>query len=314
MTNMVFTPNQTQSICPEDPSMANVNCTVDSDCPKGAPVINGNGVRTGTCNVETKTCNIYAWCPVEKDVLPLPNDSILKDSKRFTVLIKNQIEFIKFGVKRRNVIDIINDKNYLRNCTYSSTSEIDRFCPIFELGTIAKYAKVDYDEISIKGGVIAINIRWDCNLDYSEKQCRPEYSFRRLDNKDVNIAKGLNFRFANYYTDNNRNSRDLVKAYGIRFLIKVTGRAGKFNIVPLFLNIGSGIGLLGIATILCDFLMVHCLRKGYYYYDRKYFIVEDVDKEFSESYQEQVTSSQLQPQNEEEHVRSRVGEYNRFRD
>ena len=31
--------------------------------------------------------------------------------------------------------------------------------------------------------------------------------------------------------------RDLFKAYGIRFIIKVSGEAGKFAIVPLLLNL-----------------------------------------------------------------------------
>jgi len=43
--------------------------------------------------------------------------------------------------------------------------------------------------------------------------------------------------------------RDLVKAFGIRFIIKVSGNAGKFGVIPLLLNIGSGIGLLAIVSI-----------------------------------------------------------------
>lgn len=58
--------------------------------------------------------------------------------------------------------------------------------------------------------------------------------------------------------------------------------------------------------------MVHCLKKGYYYYDRKYLIVEDVDKELSSSCQEH--SYGTQPQDEEVNIRSRVGEYSRFND
>lgn len=58
--------------------------------------------------------------------------------------------------------------------------------------------------------------------------------------------------------------------------------------------------------------MVHCLKKGYYYYDRKYMIVEDVDKELSTSCQEQFNNTQ--PRDEEVHVRARVGEYARFQD
>ena len=39
---------------------------------------------------------------------------------------------------------------------------------------------------------------------------------------------------------------------GIKFIIVVVARAGKFNIVPLLITIGSGIGLLSIATIIAD--------------------------------------------------------------
>jgi hypothetical protein len=48
--------------------------------------------------------------------------------------------------------------------------------------------------------------------------------------------------------------RDLFKAYGIRFIIKVTGRAGKFDVVPLLLNIGSGVGLLAVVSSLVVFI------------------------------------------------------------
>ena len=56
------------------------------------------------------------------------------------------------------------------------------------------------------------------------------------------------FRYANYYYENGTQMRDLIKATGIRFVIKVTGQAGKFNVVPLLLNIGSGLGLLAIVS------------------------------------------------------------------
>ena len=43
MTNMIISPNQTQSTCPEDPKFPNVRCTKDSDCPPLKPVENGHG-------------------------------------------------------------------------------------------------------------------------------------------------------------------------------------------------------------------------------------------------------------------------------
>ena len=42
----------------------------------------------------------------------------------------------------------------------------------------------------------------------------------------------------------------LYKAYGLRFIINVSGTAGKFNIIPLMLTIGAGIGLMSKFIIL----------------------------------------------------------------
>ena len=47
---------------------------------------------------------------------------------------------------------------------------------------------------TFQGGVIAINIHWDCNLDFDISNCRPKYSFSRLDDPEAKIAKGWNFR------------------------------------------------------------------------------------------------------------------------
>ena len=55
-------------------------------------------------------------------------------------------------------------------------------------------------------------------------------------------------RYAATYVKDGQPYRDLFKAYGIRFLIKSTGKAGKFSIVPLLLNVGSGVGLLAVVS------------------------------------------------------------------
>ena len=66
---------------------------------------------------------------------------------------------------------------------------------------------------------------------------------------DVLMQFWLYYRYAAFYENNGTLSRDHFKAYGLSFIIKVTGRAGKFNIVPLLINIGSGIGLLAFVGI-----------------------------------------------------------------
>lgn len=63
--------------------------------------------------------------------------------------------------------------------------------------------------------------------------------------------------------------RILNKAYGIRFIISVTGTAGKFNLVPLLLTIGSGLGLLTLATLVADFCLLNIATKKKFYQDLK---------------------------------------------
>ena len=43
MTNMIISPNQNQSTCPEDPNFSDARCKSDSDCTPFEPVKNGNG-------------------------------------------------------------------------------------------------------------------------------------------------------------------------------------------------------------------------------------------------------------------------------
>ena len=43
-------------------------------------------------------------------------------------------------------------------------------------------------------------------------------------------------RFANKYRQDGKDYRVLVKAFGLRFIINVSGQAGKFDIVPLMIS------------------------------------------------------------------------------
>lgn len=48
-----------------------------------------------------------------------------------------------------------------------------------------------------QGGIMGIQVKWDCNLDRAASLCLPRYSFRRLDTRDVehNVSPGYNFRY-----------------------------------------------------------------------------------------------------------------------
>ncbi|KAI2651467.1 P2X purinoceptor 4 [Labeo rohita] len=227
LTNMIITPNQTQSKCAENPNPASI-CTSHKDCKRGFNDARGDGVRTGRCvtyNETMKTCEVLSWCPLEKI---------------------NNIRYPKFNFNKRNILPNINS-TYLTQCVFSRKTDPD--CPIFRLKDIVEEADEDFQTMAVHGGVMGVQIRWDCDLDMPQSWCVPRYTFRRLDNKDPenNVAPGYNFRFAKYYKETDgTETRTLIKGYGIRFDVLVFGQAGKFNIIPTLLNIGAGLALLGL--------------------------------------------------------------------
>ena len=108
----------------------------------------------------------------------------------------------------------------------------------------------NYSRLTLKGGVINVDIKWDCNLEWDfMKYCLPRYHVHILDDT------GWNFRHAKYHEENRRT---LIKAYGIKFLLNVSGNGGKFNLTKTVIILVTGLGLMGIANILCDFVLLGC--------------------------------------------------------
>lgn len=71
----------------------------------------------------------------------------------------------------------------------------------------------------------------------------------------------IHFRYSRNFKDaNGTEFRTLYKAYGIKFVISVSGQARKFAPVPFFTNVGSGLALLSIVSLIkatCTSVWVH---------------------------------------------------------
>ena len=67
------------------------------------------------------------------------------------------------------------------------------------------------------------------------------------------------------------------KTYGIYFIVNVHGEARKFSFIPLLLNLGAGLALLSITTVICDIIVLHLHKNRVYYQDKKYLTVEGLD-------------------------------------
>ncbi|VDI51645.1 P2X purinoceptor 4 [Mytilus galloprovincialis] len=278
ITNLIETPKQTIGICSEDPKVLGLTVqhpvSVLQEKYFQLEMVSFLQVLllTGECNTTVGRCLIRAWCPVENGAAKAPEPPALLGSKDFTVFIKNNIQFPKFKVKRRNLLDFFNN-SMLSSCRFNQNHPEDQYCPIFILNDIVNLTGSNYEEMAVSGGVIEIQIQWNCNLDLSESDCVPKYIFRRLDSSDYKISKGYNFRYAKYYKENDVEYRTLFKAFGIKFILSVTGEAGKFNLEPFLINVGSGLAILGMATVICDIVVLYFLKARNLYKDKKYLQV-----------------------------------------
>uniref|UniRef100_F6TSC2 P2X purinoceptor n=1 Tax=Macaca mulatta TaxID=9544 RepID=F6TSC2_MACMU len=224
MTNFLKTEGQEQRLCPEYPTRRTL-CSSDRGCKKGWMDPQSKGIQTGRCVVyegNRKTCEVSAWCPIEA-VGEAPRPALLNSAENFTVLIKNNIDFPGHNYTTRNILPGLNI-----TCTFHKTQNPQ--CPIFRLGDIFRETGDNFSDVAIQGGIMGIEIYWDCNLDRWFHHCRPKYSFRRLDDKTTNVSlyPGYNFRYAKYYKENNVEKRTLIKVFGIRFDILVFGTATVF--------------------------------------------------------------------------------------
>uniref|UniRef100_A0A3Q1IFY9 P2X purinoceptor n=1 Tax=Anabas testudineus TaxID=64144 RepID=A0A3Q1IFY9_ANATE len=280
LTNVIMTPKQIQSRCPELPSPS-TSCVDDCDCFEGHNDPRGSGIQTGLCvnySATVQTCEVLSWCPLEQDTM-VPEPALLNAAADFTVLIKNSITYPKFKVNRRNILPHINS-SYLKKCEFNPSTDPD--CPIFRLKNIASEAGEDFQDMAVKGGILGIFIDWSCDLDWGAHRCFPKYSFRRLDNKNPvnNVAPGYNFRFAKYYqTPDGQESRTLIKAYGIRFDIIVFGTGGKFGIVPTIINLGAALTILALIPAVCDWILLTCMSKRDLYKKNKVTHLNEADSE-----------------------------------
>ncbi|XP_010790236.1 P2X purinoceptor 3-like, partial [Notothenia coriiceps] len=194
----------------------------------------------------------------------------MMEVENFTIFIKNSIRFPTFNYTKGNFLTTITN-DYIKTCNFDMVN--NTYCPIFKVGDVVRYAQQNFTKLANKGGVIGIKIGWVCDLDKSDDQCNPSYSFTRLDamSQKNAVSPGYNFRFAKYFKmDNGTEYRTLVKAYAIRFDVLVNGNAGKFNMIPTLINMVAAFTSVGVGTVLCDIILLNFLKGAEQYKAKKF--------------------------------------------
>ncbi|KAM4620859.1 P2X purinoceptor 1 isoform 2-T2 [Polymixia lowei] len=282
MTNYIITEGQKMGKCPELPGKH--NCSSDTDCGGGGYKRAGHGRMTGVCVNDTHTCEVLTWCPIEDD-RNIPDPPLLMSAENYTLFIKNSITFPLFAVTRSNLVESVDGK-YISKCLHDPKNA--PLCPIFRLGDIVQLSGFNFNTIAKVGGAIGIVVDWTCNLDLDITNCKPKYTFHGLygnpgEKDNARASVGYNFRYAKHYMEDKQQKRTLLKVFGIRIDIIVQSLARKFNIIPTLTAIGSGVGIFGVATVVCDLVLLNLLPKKEFYKNMKFKYtdtqVQDPDSE-----------------------------------
>jgi hypothetical protein len=177
---------------------------------------------------QSKYNSFIGWCPVQRYLPPLKEyNAVLVQTKNATLWLRHNVLFQDYNIRVNNF-----DSNILwDDCHYDPEEALN--CPKFVLNDIIKYtanAEVPFEKMAKFGATIVLAIDWKCEIDaflyffrknYSSLyDCKPKYSFTRVDNILKSPYTGnRTYWYAHYFG----NMRTHYLSYRIRFVVRVTG-------------------------------------------------------------------------------------------
>ena len=177
--------------------------------------------------------------------------AVLIETINSTLYIDNSVEFPNEG---KVINNLLKDK-----CYYDPLS--DPYCPIFKLGDIIRFSpntNNSYAEIAKFGATFMINIEWKCFLPlFSEFDCKPNYSFRRVDVWGNHSQIIYNLKA---FYNSNGDKRKIIRSFKIRFQVQVKATLSRYDFFN-FLTINSAYtGVFSLMLWLFTFLVRHKLK------------------------------------------------------
>lgn len=253
-------------------------CGTDNTCTEGTYV--EYGILTGRCANLTgfgMRCELFGWGPVEQNSAATP-EGVLTHTAESTLFIRCSVNFPSYKIL---------ESNYAEGYVEGQNG--------FTVAQLLEKAQTTFDDCAQFGAIISVTVSWECAFDPWSNPCVAKFEATRIDTASEK-SKGFNFRYAHSYylspdgtTENAVRYRDLFKAYGIRFFFNVAGEGRRFSIVPLLVNIGSGMALLAVATIITDLLAMYLFPGHEMYAKAKYKYLEVNGRSISESSEEETS-------------------------
>jgi len=252
-TSMVTNVEFANTTCPDMGS----TCTTDDDCTADSFVPYSNdGMLTGKCidgpGQKNKYCEVRGWCATNNTYPRDPDDhDVTVDGvDEWSLFVRLNAEFSAFDKKMNTAADKLHPG-------------LNQWL----IKDILANASVTMDDVRSKGAIVLMKATFDCDFNEDDK-CIPTWEMSRLDKTFEGQSFSTGF---NYYEkiQVSETERIINKRYGLKVEINVSGQGGKFSIVQCGIALGSGIGLLSVASLVTDFLLQN-VCKSQKYIERKF--------------------------------------------
>lgn len=238
VTTRLTVMKQSRGIC-EDQKMP---CTLDADCSSVEDV-------EGRCT-ENGFCDEPAWCDDE----PNPEHYQI-DSADLQIWVKSSIQFLTLNPNKIYSTEVDHPYPELGWNTFS-VQELLKRCNL---------APVLYEEVAELGAAIEVQLNWHCDI--SQDKCSPTIHAKRLDTIFSQEHIGFKFSYAEYVSE---HERVLNTVSGIQIFFKSSGRGRKVSIPAVVQRFSLNSGLLALAGIVADLLMLKVFQLQKKYEARKY--------------------------------------------
>jgi len=257
----------------------------DEACIPGGPDVNNctegflsrTGMQTGHCNASKvqpgmHRCEVIGWCPgepEEDEISPLGNVG------NFTLFLRTNVKFPGMQDADGKTLEFTNANGTVPTFGWN----------LFSLNDILGFGGIRYEDIQATGADVVMNIYFDCDLDLGMEKCGPRLPFEvvRLDTPNSELSRGYNMRWLSAVSfvpdvesapdavfDVGGDTRAVVKAFGPRIRVQITGQGRRWDLMRLTTTLGAGLALLGVATLVVDLLLLYVLPLKHTYQGLKY--------------------------------------------
>lgn len=238
VTTRLTAMKQSRGIC-EDEKMP---CSSDAYC-------SSHGDVEGRCT-ENGFCEEPAWCNDEEK-----HEHYQIDSGDLQIWVKSSIQFLTLNPSR--IFSTENDHPYPELGWNTFT--------VAELLKECEPVPVLYEEVAELGAVVEVQLNWHC--DVGKKDCHPVLHAKRLDTIFSEEHIGFKFSYSEYISE---TERVLNTVSGIRLLIRTSGRGRQVSIPAVVQKFSLNSGLLLLAGITADLMMLKFFTLQKKYEARKY--------------------------------------------